>query len=184
MLQREIDDKEATQDISTVYHNINKLDKINRALILLSKLESREIFESKKVNLKERIDKTIENYVEIAASQNITISKSISSGLLIETNDTLLDILIGNLLSNSIKHNYEGGIVDVLLNDNVFVIRNTSTDFPLNVTNVFERFRKNKKSKESIGLGLAIVKKICSLFNFDIKYSYVNEMHNFEVKFR
>ena len=88
------------------------------------------------------------------------------------------------MLSNSIKHNYEGGSVDVLLNDNICIIRNTSLAPSLSAADIFERFHKNKKSKESIGLGLAIVKKICSLYNFDIKYSYVNEMHNFEVKFR
>jgi len=183
LLQKEISDEEMIDHIRKAYFNINKLDKLNRSLVLLSKLESKDFFDEKEIDVKRVIGKVIENYEEIAAAKSISISKKISS-CDIQGNEILLDILISNLISNAIKHNFDGGRIEIELEDSLLKIGNTGGGKALDSAKIFDRFNKGNNSGDSIGLGLAITKKICLLFNYEINYSYQNKMHTMEVKFR
>ena len=56
MLQKEFADEETIDYIRKAYRNINKLDKLNKSLVLLSKLESEEFFDSTQVSLKDLLN--------------------------------------------------------------------------------------------------------------------------------
>lgn len=182
LLQKELSDEEMIEDIRKAYFNINKLDKLNRSLVLLAKLESKDFFEQKETNAKSAIEKVLENYKEIIAAKRISVSKRIDP-CNIQANETLLDILISNLMTNSIKHNFAGGRIEIELRDSMFKIANTGNEESLDAAKIFQRFNKSNNSSDSIGLGLAIVHKICLLFNYEISYSYQNAMHTITVKF-
>ncbi len=183
MLQKEFADEETIDYIRKAYRNINKLDKLNKSLVLLSKLESEEFFDSTQVSLKRLVERVLVNFTDIAEVRNIKINADVKSERQIRANETLLDILISNLLSNSIKHNYNNGKIFVELKENVLRIKNTSHSGELKSEDVFNRFKKKSNSNESIGLGLAIVKKICSLYNYEVQYFFKFDMHIIEVKF-
>ncbi|MBZ0200271.1 MAG: HAMP domain-containing histidine kinase [Ignavibacteriaceae bacterium] len=183
LLQRKLVDEEMVEDLRKAYQNINKLDKLNRSLILLAKLESKDFFDSTKINIGETVKKIIDNFADIAESKNIAITSNIYSVNNIVCNVTLADVLVSNLLSNAIRHNYENGKIEVYLSESLLRISNTGCEQPLNEEKLFSRFDKNITSKESIGLGLAIVKKICLLYNYKIRYSFEKQMHIIEVEF-
>ena len=183
LLQKDISDEEMIDHIRNAYFNINKLDKLNRSLVLLSKLESKDFFDEKEIDTGQVIERVIENYQEIAEAKNINVSRNIKSRRKIKGNETLLDILISNLISNAIKHNYDGGRIEIELADSTFKIANTGNEESLDPAKIFNRFNKSNNSGDSVGLGLAIAKKICLLFDYEINYSYQSEMHTIEVKF-
>lgn len=184
LLQKDFIDKESIGNISRAYQNINRLDKINRSLVLLSKLESTDMFDTTTVYPDKVLEKVIQNYTDIAEAKNIKTSKEIYSGGSIKVNDTLFEVLLGNLISNAIKHNTINGEVLIKYESMKLLISNTAEKGELESTKVFKRFVKDIKSHESIGLGLSIVNKICDLYGYSIKYYYENEMHNFEVLFK
>ena len=184
LLQKNFSDEGMLEDVQKAYQNINKLDKVNRALVMLSKLESKDFFETSHCNLAEIINKVVDNYSDIAEVRGIIISTDISGNNLVMGNETLLETTVSNLISNAIKHNYNNGKILINLNNAVMLISNTGEDKPLNTEEIFNRFSKNISSSESIGLGLAIIKKICSLFEYKINYYYKNDMHTMEISFR
>ena len=94
----------------------------------------------------------------------------------------LIDILLNNLFSNAIRHNVSNGKLIVKLTDTQLIFQNSGNTTPLNTEMLFERFHKEQKS-DGIGLGLTIVKNICSLYNWEIDYSFENSLHTFQIVF-
>ena len=89
----------------------------------------------------------------------------------------LIQTLIYNLISNSIKHNIPEGSLNFELTTNYLKIENSGKPLSEDAELMFERFRKNSDSESSVGLGLSIVKKICDLFNFKVDYSNKGSIH-------
>ncbi len=100
-------------------------------------------------------------------------------------NADLVDILLNNLISNSIKHNVEGGNATITLSSlGKLYISNTSSVKALNRNKIFTRFYKEADNKEHTGLGLAILKEICTVSNCSISYDFDLGIHSFTVQWR
>jgi signal transduction histidine kinase len=91
--------------------------------------------------------------------------------------------MLGNLLSNAIRHNIQNGFIQVALNERELTIQNSGRTLPLDHKKLFRRFQKDSHDEESIGLGLEIVNKICALYQYHIQYQFSSQMHIFKVKF-
>jgi len=98
-------------------------------------------------------------------------------------NDSLADILISNIILNAIKHNFPGGDIKIDLTESVFVASNTGHEPKAKTTELFERFKKESTSPESLGLGLSIVKTICDSYGFAVSYNFTNGMHVMQITF-
>jgi signal transduction histidine kinase len=96
-----------------------------------------------------------------------------------------VEILLGNLLSNAIRHNLPGGSIEISLQakDKELTIRNTGRPSPLDTQKLFQRFQKESSDANSMGLGLEIVKKITHLNHFSIQYSFTSQLHTFSLRF-
>lgn len=183
ILQKEINDADIENYFQTIYQNINKLDKLNRTLLLLTKLESPDFFQSKKINVKDSIKKSVEIFRDAAAAENINIELNLYSDKSIEMNDVLFETLLNNLFSNAVKHNSRNGEIIIEFNENKLIIKNTGEKLNANPEMFFNRFVRDKKIKDSTGLGLSVVKKICDLYGFKISYNYIMPYHLIEVAF-
>jgi signal transduction histidine kinase len=179
LLQNEQYDYNSLELIKIIQKNLERLIRINRSIILLSKLENKDFFESKELNLTEEIKKVLETYKDFAEAQEITLETKISSNKFLNINESLLNILLSNLISNSIKHNSRNGKTKIELQNDSLLIQNTGNGKIDHPEKLFERFFKSSKSTESLGLGLAIVHKICELYNYQIRYEFVEGMHTF-----
>jgi len=184
LLQKVGLDEESANNLQIAYQNLNKLDKLNRSLILLAKLESKDFFESEEMILERVISKVVDNYYDMAEANKIKITTAISSGSTLKCNPTLLETIINNLVSNAIKHNIENGKIDIHLSGSTLEINNTSESFSGNTEEFFDRFNKALKKSDSIGLGLAIVKKICDLYGYKIEYLYNQQNHLVKIYFK
>jgi signal transduction histidine kinase len=163
--------------INTAINNLNKLERINKSILLLNKLDHKNLFEESQINLSEEIKNVISNYSDFIDSKKISLNVSLDGQPLIEVNPGLINILLSNLLSNSIKHNFDGGSISIKLNEAVLLITNTGLKPKDNPEIYFNRFHKSTESKDSIGLGLTIVKKICDLYKINIKYEFSDGLH-------
>jgi signal transduction histidine kinase len=92
----------------------------------------------------------------------------------------LTEILLSNLISNAIRHNYNGGEIIIDLKDDLLTIKNTGDNEPLPDKKIFTRFHKSSNSEGS-GLGLTISQQICENFNSSLRYSYLDGYHTFTV---
>jgi signal transduction histidine kinase len=159
--------------------NLTKLEKINKSILLLNKLENINSYEINEINLKEEIQTVLDFYADFINAKNIKVKnkETTHNKPKFNANSSLFNILLNNLFSNAIKHNVAGGDIVVKFDDSKqnateLIISNTSLPPKNDTKNFFKRFYKESDSPESIGLGLTIVKKICEIYKIKINNYY------------
>jgi signal transduction histidine kinase len=183
MLQDESLSSEAAAQLQTINSTATRLARINKSLTILSKLDSEEYEEKKVIALKNFIQKKVKDFIEIAESKRIVVEIKTLEDFDIRINEDHLELLLSNLFSNAIKHNYEGGKIIIDLHESAFTIKNTGMPLDKEPKKMFERFEKGKYSSESYGLGLVIVKEICDAYKIRIDYTVQDEWHEIRIVF-
>lgn len=94
------------------------------------------------------------------------------------TDKNLLDRIIMNLISNSIKFTRDNGKIEILFKDRGdsvrIIVRDTGTGIPAEmIPNVFERYYRggNSENVPGSGVGLPIVKEFTQLLGGDVRIS-------------
>jgi len=169
--------EEQMNTIQSIFEAGNRLSKLNQSLILLTKIDNQQFVQNEKIDFSKIVFKHIENFEELIAAKHITTVVNIAPGVKLNINEDLAEILISNLITNAIRHNLDKGSIDINLSSHFFIISNTGTQPDRDPGELFERFRKDKVSSESLGLGLSIVKKICEQYQFSINYVYSGNRH-------
>jgi len=167
--------------IEDIYVAVGKLSRLNQTLLMLAKIENNLIADQETIALDNLIRQKARQFQELLQLHNINLRTDLAHKQ-INMNKHLADMLINNLLSNAIRHNYKDGQIFIQLNDSQLIVSNTSLDTALIADKVFERFYKNTAS-EGMGLGLAISNQICNLYHFKLNYAYQNSQHIFTVSF-
>ena len=161
------------------FETVNRLSKLNDSLLLLSKIENRQFVEKSDINLSQLIQSRLEYLEELIALKHIELSVQLDIPVTISINPMLADILINNLLSNALKHNFDQGKIFISSRINEIVFSNTGKPMTFDATKLFKRFVKYSASEESTGLGLAIADEICRSGHLKLNYTYLNDLHSF-----
>ncbi len=164
-------------------HSLSKLSRLSEALLLLTKIENREFVATELIDFSEVLTIELESFSELAEMKGLTFKSHVERGVRVKLDEVLTHILISNLLKNAVRHNQDGGWIDVELQHGNLSIRNTGPDPGINPEELFERFKKRSTSKGSLGLGLSIVKKICEACDWGISYTYTESIHEIKIRF-
>jgi signal transduction histidine kinase len=176
-------DRDQKQQIKSIYSATQRLSKLNKTLLLLSKIENQQFGGKEEILINDNIDKHLEIFEDFIDNKNIKISKNYTSNVKLSANPMLFDMVISNLISNSIKHNIKNGNIDIITTDFFFSFSNSGEPISIASKSIFERFKKDSKSSDSFGLGLAIVKKVCDTNNWQINHSFVENQHVISIYF-
>lgn len=177
MLQQNLPEQSFKQVVSSI-HAVKRLAALNRSLLLLTKIENGEFHTEQVLNLNQVIQRKIEEFSPLLEKQHLKISMHTNGHFTVKIDEELADILIGNLVSNAMKHNIRNGEINIELRTNSFEICNTGKKNRLNNNTVFNRF--TKENSASYGLGLSIVKQICDTHRLTIEYRQ-SEKHCFTI---
>jgi K+-sensing histidine kinase KdpD len=103
--------------------------------------------------------------------------------MIVTSDETLMEILFGNLISNAFRYSPKNTTIDIMIKSNQFSIENQAVDGTgLDTQKLFRRFQKQEHfHKNSIGLGLEICKKICEQNSMKIQYAFLNNKHEFRI---
>jgi len=175
---------EQTSLVSSAQNSLQRLSRLNKSLGLLTKIDNKEFEEVKEIDLSQKLNQQLDDFTELIELKSIDLHERISDKAKITMDESLCDIIITNLIQNAIKHNIKKGKIIVELTTKHLSISNTGK--PLSISNpehLFDRFRKDNQSHESLGLGLSIVKKICEVSDLSIDYRYVNDLHSLTLRF-
>ncbi|HRN26145.1 MAG TPA: HAMP domain-containing sensor histidine kinase [Ignavibacteriaceae bacterium] len=183
ILQNSSLNEQSISGLDIAIRNLNKLERINKSILLLNKLEHKGLFDVADINLTKEIKNVIETYKDFISSKSITINLSLKENVVLKANQSLINILLSNLLSNSIKHNFLKGTIIIDLNDTELTFTNTGVKPKYDTQKYFDRFYKESNSPESVGLGLSIVKKICDLYGIEINNNFKDNLHSIVLKF-
>jgi signal transduction histidine kinase len=169
--------------LSSLNDSVSRLNRLNKNLLLLSKMENDIYTEKQTINLNEAIEKHFDFFTEQAKAKNLIIKTEMKEAVAIKSNPVLAEILISNLFLNAIRHNVNDGQVLITLANHSLTFSNTGQSQTLVANKLFNRFSKSNPSELGNGLGLAIIKKIADLNNWKISYSFSNNFHSFSLAF-
>jgi signal transduction histidine kinase len=183
ILQRKDLNSEQFKVIDDLNNTTTRLVRLNKNLLVLSKIDSNTYIEIDKVNLKETIDNQLTFFREQALSKKINITTKLSNEVVVSSNHILAEMLISNLFLNTINHNISNGTINIELTKDRLTFSNTGTLVPLQTEKMFERFSKSNPTSQGNGLGLSIIKKIIDTNHWNINYYFIDRMHTFEIVF-
>jgi signal transduction histidine kinase len=169
--------------LASALDNLDRLTRLNKALLLISKIENRQFEPGTTIDLNTVIKEIGEDFRDQVNYNSLKLNIEEKDQLTVEMNDDLANILITNLIKNAIIHSAEKGEIKVIISKNNLQIENTGDGNPLDHQHLFSRFQSGKSSENSTGLGLSIVKAITDLYNFSLSYSY-NNGHLFSIDFK
>lgn len=161
-----------------VDRSLKRLDGMEKLIFDMLDLTRIESGEKKRflqpLNIVEVATKSIEDFTEKAQEKGVTVNLDAPQELILNSDNTELEIILNNLISNAIKYNRDNGNVDVVLteDDSQVIIKVKDTGFgmtPEEMDKLFKEFSriKNKHTMQipGSGIGLSTVKKIAMLYN-------------------
>lgn len=171
------------QAIGEVLVIIERLVRMNKSLLMLTKIENLQYVDNKVLSINEIVKRSLEEMSDIIEFKRVSVTYSEAMDISVIMDVSLAEVMIANLLRNSIFHNYVEGDINIQIDQNVLIVCNTGADQPLDSYKVFDRFYKKDTNGGGSGLGLSIVKAICDLYGFTIEYEYNQHSHCFRVTF-
>jgi signal transduction histidine kinase len=182
LLEDETLGEQQMSEIMKTYQTLEYLSKLNKSLLLLSKIDNHQFSEEKEVCLNEVLHRYMDDYQEVYAYRDIILTVEEEGELYWRMNETLAVVLITNLLKNAFVHNINKGSIRIVVSSSGIRFGNTASGSALDASRVFDRFYQGSKKKEgSTGLGLAIVDAVCRHSSLKIRYRFEEDMHWFEV---
>ncbi|KIA94449.1 histidine kinase [Flavobacterium sp. KMS] len=175
--------QEQSEVLSSLNKDVSRLNRLNKNLLLLSKIENENYLDKQPIVINEYLKKHLDFFTEQAKAKNLNIVIEYTEKLKIEGNPSLTEVLINNLFLNAIRHNIKNGKISIIITGDSITFLNTGQETPLVVDKLFNRFSKSNPSSQGNGLGMAIIKKITEISHWKIDYAFENNLHRFTVKF-
>ena len=159
------------EQLDEIYATLGRAVKLNKSLLLLSRIENGQYTEMEDVSVDEILDELLPDLMDIYEHKQVRlIRKREEQPFIIRCNHSLAQILVSNLVKNSLLHNREEGELQVLTTPTSLVIKNTG-DVPLDGEKLFRRFYHGMDGKkDSTGLGLAIARSIALSSSLKLTY--------------
>ena len=170
------------EQLDEIYATLGRAVKLNKSLLLLSRIENGQYTEMEDVSVDEILDELLPDLMDIYEHKQVRlIRKREEQPFIIRCNHSLAQILVSNLVKNSLLHNREGGELQVLTTPTSLVIKNKG-DVPLDGEKLFRRFYHGMDGKkDSTGLGLAIARSIALSSSLKLTYEWQDGMHTFRL---
>ena len=173
--------EEQLSELAKTYQTLEYVSKLNKSLLLLSKIDNSQFVDSANVCINELVHRYMDDYQEVYDYKEIQITLNEKENFHLQINETLATMLITNLLKNAYVHNNEHGTIQIEIGKDYITFSNSGDLQPLDEKRIFERFYQGKKKEGTTGLGLAIVAAICRQCSLAVSYRFINNMHEFHV---
>ncbi len=182
LVQSEKLDSEQLGHIKSALDSVNRLSKMNKSLILLTRIENDQYNVAEVLNFSQLIRRQLDKFDLFISARELKLKMNLQEDVMLQINPNLAEILLTNLISNAIKYNKIQGELNIELSPSQLIISNSGAPLTIQGDQIFERFKKGDQP-DSVGLGLAIVKKVCDHCSCDVHYIYQDEKHVFTIVF-
>lgn len=162
----------------------SRLSKLNKTLVLLTKIENKQFKQKEKISLDKDIKRHLESFNSLIKAREIKLNYEMKTDVSVLMDPILADVLIVNLIKNAVTHNIDNGKIIIELKESRLIVSNTGEEIDLSSKNIFDRYKKVNKTKGSLGLGLSLIKNTCDIYGYAVSYNYTNDMHIFSILFK
>lgn len=174
-------DEKQVESIQEIYQSANRLSRLNRKLLLLTKIENRQFVDHGEVTFSQLVAKELALLSDLIEARQLKVQKKSAANLQVYMSEVLAEVMIKNLLENAIKHSQVKDVISIEFRTNEIVFANQGERALPEPEKLFERFYR--RNGHSTGLGLAIVKNIATMHGFKVGYHFEKGMHQFTVNF-
>ena len=184
ILDRQDLDEETAEELVKLHRSLQHLIRLNRTLLLLTKIENGQFPEVADVDLGRMLSESMQMYDKMYSYKEVTSSFSSTGDLTVSMNEQMASVLVGNLVKNAYVHSPHGGGIKVEVRPDGFTVSNPGTQ-ALDGSRLFRRFYQPSGRKEgSTGLGLALAYSVCERNGMALAYEYAGGRHQFAVKLK
>ncbi|MBR3815876.1 MAG: HAMP domain-containing histidine kinase [Clostridia bacterium] len=168
----DIDEETYNRYVDIIISVTNNLTSMISNILKLNKLENQQIFHnSSPYQLGEQLRRCALDFVELWQAKNIDFIIE-AEDLIIDYDESLLELVWKNLISNAIKYTPEGGSIQISSKKTGNAVEIVISDNGCGISEqaqkrIFDKFYQcdTSHSSEGNGLGLAIVKKVLEIVN-------------------
>jgi signal transduction histidine kinase len=182
LMQNEDMNQDQIQTLQSISDAASRLSKLNKGLLLISKIDNNQYESTGVISFNEIIGKHLANFEEVLVLKKIAIEKAYPGAFTCTMNPLLAEILVSNLISNAVRHTSEGGFIRCCIENDSFLISNPGPPLNMDPSLLFERFKKLSHNSDSVGLGLSIVRKIVNSCGLQIQYTVEAGIHTVCIK--
>lgn len=161
---------------------LSRVSRINRNLLLLTKIENSQFMDKESIDLPELLQHTIQTFTYFADDKQLHFDTDILPGVLVQGNKILVEILLNNLLTNAIRHSPPATTISITLRTHQLRIANTGIT-ALRQEQLFRRFAASSPDTPGTGLGLALVQQVSHRNGWKIVYTFKDLQHIFTLEF-
>lgn len=172
--------EEQMKELDDIYATLGRAVKLNKSLLLLSRIENGQYTEMEDVSLDEELDRLLPDLMDIYEHKQVHLVRQRDElPFTVRCNRSLAQILVSNLVKNALLHNQEGGELRITTTAHSLTVMNTGVT-PLDGAKLFRRFYHGiEGKKDSTGLGLAISRSIAASASLKLTYEWRDGMHCF-----
>ena len=174
--------EEQFTELSKMRQSIHRLVRLNRTLLLLSKIDSGHFLDRSNVDIVPIIENELEVYKEIFAEKGLICNVKAKKSFVVQMDEMLATTMVGNLIKNAFVHSPSGGTIDIAISHGELSISNNGSE-ALDKARLFDRFYTSGKTG-STGLGLALVKSITGYYGYGLEYTFKDSKHCFAILLR
>lgn len=181
LLDRDDLGEEVAVELMKLRQSLQHLVRLNKTLLLLSKIENNQFPEVSKVDMAALLRDSVGLNDEIYSHKSLSVSVLEDGDFVCSINEQMASVLVGNLVKNAYIHSAPGTRISVKVFGNGFSIANTGSA-PLEERHLFRRFYQPGGRREgSTGLGLALACSVCERSGLVLKYDFSESNHIFSV---
>lgn len=161
--------KDAKQVLPDTLKEVENMERLVKEILAISKIEMEGLSENQEaVSVSHALEKVTAILEPLAEEKQIAITKSITPGVTVRGNPSLLEKALHNILSNAIQHSPDRAQVSVRLRKDCLEVYNSGVTIPEeDIPSLFTPFYRVEKSRNKAtggsGLGLYLVKTILQL---------------------
>jgi signal transduction histidine kinase len=174
-------DSDAIEQAKRSHLAATRLSHIQKSLTLLSKIGNKEFESVTEVHPDEIIVQILEEFQELLQLRDIQVRVDLKR-CPVRMDYGLAVVLFSNLIKNAVKHNLDGGELEVTYGTAILIVRNSGKSYPGDPSELMKRFIRGDGG--NTGLGLAIARQICETYGFEINYEVSGTWHQISIRFR
>jgi signal transduction histidine kinase len=171
LIRKQREPKFYEEKITDIIQQVDRLNNLLEQLLQLAHIESGVAVAKKETLFLFPIIASFQSkWQEAAREKKIALHLNVAKDISIVADKLFMELILDNLLSNSIKYGKENGNVYLHWNESLrtLSVKDDGIGISANdLSNIFNRFYRADESRSSVikgnGLGLSIVKKLCEL---------------------
>lgn len=184
LLDRPDLDEEIAGELVRLHRSLQHLIRLNRTLLLLSRIENGQFPDVVKIDMGHLIEGVLEQSDEMWAHKNVTSDFKSGGEFMVDMNEQMASVLVGNLIKNAYVHSPQDSVIKVTVDKDGFIVSNPGTA-PLDKTKIFHRFyQPSGRVEGSTGLGLALAYSVSMRSGLKLTYDYSDNRHIFAVNLK